>query len=183
MISWASAVCEASPRCESRWRHRKRMSLPRPVRNSFSSLSRKDAMVVSAFHTALARIHHAAKLSNPKCPSIRQPFIPGFLCERNNQQPNPKGDSCVRHGFPDCSDMTDHRADQKIHTRANKPSERSRKRKRGCANGSIVLFWKPKTEQREVSPEKSQEKQAGYEGLKRFSLKKNHTKHKKKKKL
>src|ERR1700676_1422080 len=59
--------------------------------------------------------------------------------------------------------MTNHSTDQKIYTRSNKPSERSCKRKRGRAHGSVVLFGKPKAEQCEISAKKSQEKQAGYE--------------------
>src|ERR1700682_2094382 len=100
---------------------------------------------------------------NPECTSIRQGFVAGFLCERNDQQSKPKGNSCVRDRFPDCPYMTNHRTDQKIHTRSHKPSERSRERKRRRPNGRVVLFWKPKTEKREGSTEESQEKQAGHE--------------------
>jgi hypothetical protein len=60
-----------------------------------------------------------AKLSNPKCPSIRQRFVPSFLRERNDQQSKPEGHSCIRYRFPDCPYMTNHCTDQKIHASGN----------------------------------------------------------------
>src|ERR1700730_4595269 len=115
------------------------MSLPRLRRNIVSHLSTHPGIVVPAFHTALARFTTlpSSQILNP---SIRQRLVPGFLCERYDQQPNPERDSCVGHRFPDGPNMTNHCTDQKIHTRSNKPSKRSCKRKGCCADRSIVLF-------------------------------------------
>ena len=46
MISCASAVCEASPRSESKWRHMKDISVPRRSRSARNKLLKKRGMIL-----------------------------------------------------------------------------------------------------------------------------------------
>src|ERR1035438_966551 len=96
----------------------------------------------------------------PQAPSlIRQHFAPGFYCEGNNQQSDPKSNRGERHRLAESSHVSDQRADPEVDPGGNESSERSSERKRSRTHRGSVLFRQPESEDGEVAAKEAQKEQ------------------------